>query len=94
MSLFQYGFHYIRPSPSTSTTGDEPTHSHLPNLQESGLGQVEYQSAVNSGVGELSDPDPLVSGPELKKRKKRGTYTRYITEQRASIGKYALENGN
>ena len=62
----------------------------MPTLAESGLGRVEFDATLNNGIGELADPAPSAS----KKRKVRGKYTVYTPEQRASIGKYALENGN
>ena len=37
------------------------------------------------------DP-PLIPGEQ--ERKKRGNYVKYTPEHRASIGRYALENGN
>lgn len=36
----------------------------------------------------------LHAGPSPAKRRARGSYIQYSAEQRATIGKYALENGN
>ena len=80
MSLLQFGF--LRVSNST------PGCSHIPTLEESGLGAVEYESAVSS-VSNLSDPTAT-----NKKRRQQGIYTNYTVSNRAKIGKYALENGN
>ena len=63
---------------------------HLPLMNESGLGMVEYRE-VTRAVSELSDPQPQVPG---KKRNSRGGYTKCTPKQHAVIGKYALENGN
>ena len=91
MSLFQFG---VRRLSSTQKRviieGESTLPSHMPTLAESGLGSVEFDMMVSSEVGQLADPAPSAS----KKRKKRGKYVRYTPEQRASIGKYAAENGN
>lgn len=92
MSLFQFGVRRAsaasRDQPSQDHSESFPTH--MPNLEESGLGRVEFEHSLKSGVGSLADPAEAAT----KKRKARGKYVRYTTEQRASVGKYALENGN
>ena len=60
----------------------------MPTLAASGIGSVEFNTIVSSEVVHLADPAPSVS----KKRKKRGNYIQYTTEQHASIDKYAVEN--
>ena len=87
MSLFQYG---VRRLSGRNDQQEITAPSHIPTLAESGLGRVEFETTLTSGIGELADPAPSAS----KKRKMRGKYTAYTPEQRASIGKYALENGN
>ena len=57
-------------------------------LEDSGLGRVEYDN-VSASVSELANLPPAA-----KKGKTRGRYTHYSAEDRASIGKYALENGS
>ena len=64
-----------------------PTSSHMPSLDESGLGRLEYDTVSESTVSDLTDPSP----PKKKRGRK---YTQYKPQQCASIGKYALENGN
>ena len=89
MSLFQFGFTRISNS-SPGCSQDERVSSvpaHMPTQEDSGLGAVEYESAMNS-VSDLCDPTTS------KKRRQRGTYTHYTPSDRAKIGKYALENGN
>ena len=92
MSLFQFGVRRAsaasRDQPSQDHSESFPTH--MPNIEESGLGRVEFEHTLKSGVGSLADPAEAAT----KKRKARGKYVRYTAEQRASIGKYALENGN
>ena len=88
MSLFQFGVRRASAaSPSQDHSESFPTH--MPNLEESGLGRVEFEHSLKSGVGSLADPAEAAT----KKRKARGKYVRYTAEQRASVGKYALENG-
>ena len=89
MSLFQHGFHRV----SASTSGEQPPSavslpSHIPTAEESGLGRAEYESVIGRDVAELSDRSPAA------KRRERGKYTMYTAEDRAKIGKYALEHGN
>ena len=62
----------------------------MPTLSDSSLGRVKFDAVLSGGVGELADP----TSPTTKKRKKRGNYVKYTPEHRASIGRYALENGN
>ena len=81
MSLFQYGVRRVSTS-QVRNYQETTAPSHIPTLAESGLGRVEFDTALASGIGELADPAPSAS----KKRKVRA--------QRASIGKYALEIGN
>ena len=85
MSLFQYGFRRVIRDPE-SEQEIRPTASHMPSASESGLGVLEYQQ-VSAAVTPIADPAPA-------KRRARGSYTVYSAEQRAAIGKYALENGN
>uniref|UniRef100_A0A1X7VSS3 Uncharacterized protein n=1 Tax=Amphimedon queenslandica TaxID=400682 RepID=A0A1X7VSS3_AMPQE len=93
MSLFHFGSNRRSDSiPSSSTTEDTPVLPHFPFLDESGLGRVEYGSIVTSDVAGLSDP--LDSAPAAKKCRAHRTYTTYRPKDCASIGKYALENGN
>ena len=91
MSLFQYGF---RPVSSTRdvTRGQQSNivPQHLPAFEDCGLGRVEYERIVSTNIPDLSDPSP----PAKKPRVPRGKYTFYTPENRAKIGKYALENGN
>ena len=90
MSLFQFGVRHVSTSQGQNNEGESAAPSHVPTLAESGLGRVEFDATLNNGIGELTDPAPSAS----KKRKVKGKYTVYTPEQRASIGKYALENGN
>ena len=89
MSLFQYGVRRLSKS-QVQNDQEITAPSHIPTLAELGLGRVEFKMTLASGIGELADPAPSAA----KKRKMRGNYARYTPEQRASIGKYALENGN
>ena len=87
MSLFQFGFK--RSSNHSSPPSSSGNVSYfIPALEDSGLGRVEYDN-VSASVSELADPTPAA-----KKGKTRGRYTHYSAEDRASNGKYALENGN
>ena len=87
MSLFQFGFtSQIRTARERQPVNTMP--SHMPSFDESGLGRIEYDTVSGSTASDLADPSPA------KKRRKRGNYTQYSPQQRASIGKYALENGN
>ena len=89
MSLFQFGFQ--RTSCSSSGSFDPGQHAfvpdHMPAIEESGLGIVEYQSALST-VSDVADPTPT------KKRRLLGTYIQYSPKDRAKIGQYALEHGN
>ena len=85
MSLFQFGFQSSR----RNTQEQIASASFVPTRDESGLGAEEYCAILASDVAEFADPTP-----GSKKRKTRGKYERYTPEQRAGIGKYALENGN
>ena len=85
MSLFQFGF---KRSSNHSPSSSGNVSYFIPALEDSGLGRVEYDN-VSASVSELADPTPAA-----KKGKTRGRYTHYSAEDRASIGKYALENGN
>ena len=87
MSLFQYGFRRSNPV-TVEGEARPPTPPYMPAIEESVLGRVEYDS-ITANVSELADPRP-----STKKRKTRGKYTAYTGENRAQIGKYALENGN
>ena len=88
MSLFQFGFTCVsNSSPGCSQEQSLSVPAHMPTLEESGLGTVEYESTLTR-VPDLADPTPT------KKRRQRGTYTHYKAKDRAKIGKYALENGN
>jgi len=60
----------------------------MPSLEEArglGLGEVEYESVLNS----VSD-----TVMNKKERIAQGKYTKYSNEDHAKIGRYALENGN
>ena len=89
MSLFQFGFQ--RTSCSSSGSFDPGQHAfvpdHMPAIEESGLGIVEYQSALST-VSDVANPTPT------KKRRLRGTYIQYSPKDRAKIGQYGLEHGN
>ena len=63
--------------------------SHVPSVEENGLGRFEYDEVVANCVPNLADPSPA-----KRKRVSRGKYTVYTAESRAKIGKYALENAN
>ena len=87
MSLFQFGFtHVSNSSPGCSQEQSLFVPAHMPTLEESGFGTVEYESTLTR-VSDLADPTPT------KKRRQRGTYTHYKAKDHAKIGKYALENG-
>ena len=60
----------------------------MPSFDKSGLGRIEYDTVSGSTASDLADPSPA------KKKKERGNYTQYSPQQRASIGKYAFQNGN
>ena len=88
MSLFQFGFNrVVQQQDGTDSRVSGTVVPHLPSINESGLGMVEYRE-VTRAVSDLSDPSPA------KKKNPRGSYTKYTPKQRADIGKYALENGN
>ena len=90
MSLFQYGF--CRTSTSENSENEQQTSvipSHVPSVEESGLGRLEYDEVVANHVPDLADPSPA-----KRQRVSRGKYTVYSAESRAKIGKYAFENGN
>ena len=74
-------------SNKNNQTERDSTPSHMPSLESSDLGRVEYDECLEE-VSELADPNPS------KKRKLRGAYTAYTPTDRAKIGKYAAENGN
>ena len=88
MSLFQFGFTHSSSSssePNSSSQAKNRQSISLPTLEESGLGQVEYDHVVES-VSDLVDPD---GEPNARKKKSsRGTHTQYTPEDRAQIGRY------
>ena len=90
MSLFQFSYkRSSNHSPPPSSSGAQESVSYfISALEDSGLGREEYDN-VSASVSELADPTPAA-----KKGKTRGRYTPYSAEDRARIGKYALENGN
>ena len=91
MSLFQFGIRRLSSGQRRPVGENESAlPSHMPSLPESGLGQVEFDAMASSEVGHLADPAPSAA----KKRKKRGKYVQYTPEERARIGRYAVENGN
>ena len=53
---------------------------HLPSIDESGLGTVEY-GEVTRAVSDVVEPKPA-----KKSRNLRGTYTKYSSKQREDIG--------
>ena len=68
----QFGFSRISNStPGCSQDQRMPVPAHIPTLEESGLGPMEYESTVSS----VSDH----SGPTAsnKKQRQQGTYTHY-----------------
>ena len=87
--MFQFGFSRIDRSTSSTSTPQQPAivPDHMPTLEESGLGAVQYESTVHS-VAALADPEAA------KRRGPRGLYIHYSSKDKARIGKYALENGN
>ena len=90
MYLFQCGFRRISRSENGETEQQSTViPSHVPSVEESGLGRLEYDEVVANCVPDLADPSPA-----KRKRVSRGKYTVYTAESRAKIGKYALENGN
>ena len=90
MTLFQCGFRRTSRSDNSQTEQQlTVTPSHVPSVQESGLGRLEYDEVVANRVPDLADPSP-----SKRRRVSRGKYTVYTEESRAKIGKYALENGN
>ena len=90
MSPFQFVFRRVSSCSRSEDDGEQLrfVQPHLPNLEESGLGRVEYDN-VTSTVSELADPSPVAKKARTTRRK----YV-YTPEKRAEIGKYALENGN
>ena len=89
MSLFNFGFRRISSDTGNGSqaTGNLPLPAYLPEQVESGLGREEHD-LVTTAVQDLANPEP-----DPKRRKTRGKYARYSDKQRASIGKYASENG-
>ena len=89
MSLFQFG---VRRASDVSQDQPGQDHSlesvptHRPNLEESGLGRVEFEHTLKSDVGNLADPTEAAT----KKRKARGKYLRYTAEQRANNQKICI----
>ena len=62
----------------------------MPSLEEArtlGLGEAEYKRVLNE------TSDALIDTTYKKQRVARGKYTKCLNEDRAKIGKYALENG-
>ena len=89
MSLFTFGFkRSSNPPPPSSSSAQERVSDFIPAFGDSGVGRVEYD-CVSASVSELADPTRAA-----KKRTTRSRYTHYSAEDRASIRKYALENGN
>ncbi len=85
MSLFAYGLsrsHGLEAASSTS----RPTPIYLPGQKESGLGREEHD-AVTAADTDHADPHAK------KTKNPRGKYTKYSDQQRATIGKYASQNG-
>ena len=90
MSLFDCGFRRISRSENSETEQQSiVTPPHVPYVEDSGLGRLEYDEMVANRVPDLADPSP-----SKRRRVSRGKYTVYTAESRAKIGKYALENGN
>ena len=52
------------------------------------LKPLEYKTVLNE------TSDAIIGTTYKKQRVARGKYTKYSNEDRAKIGKYALENGN
>ena len=90
MSLFQYGFRPVSRCASGETMQQLTViPAHVPSVEESGLGRLEYDEVVANGV-----PDPANPSPSKRRRVTRGKYTVYTAESRAKIGKYTSENGS
>ena len=93
MSLYRFGFKRISIDNSSGSSTESQTidvPDCMPSLDEArglGLGEVEYKSVLNNA----SD---VVMNSCKRQRIARGKYTKYSNEDRAKIGKYALENGN
>ena len=92
MSLHRY---FSRVSSESNTALSSPTTpaQHIPNLLDSGLGTVEHR-VVTDAVIDLSDPTQQAQLQTRKEKAKSKCYTHYTDQQRAKIGKYALEHGN
>ena len=89
MALYRFGFKRIRPDESSSSQ-EKPMPDGMPSLEEAkriGVGEVEYEAVVNN-------TSEILSSQKKKQRCTRGTYLKYSDEDRAKIGKYAVENGN
>ena len=91
MALYRFGFKQIRPDESSSSQEPENLEPDgMPSLEEAsrfGVGEVEYQALVNN-------TSEILSSQKKKQRCTRGSYLKYSDEDRAKIGKYAMENGN
>lgn len=85
MSLFQFGFSRRPVNVCSSSSTSVP--AHMPTLEESGLGVLEYESSL-SNVADHADPE------NKGRRGPQGSHTHYSAKDKAVIGKYALENGN
>ena len=58
MSLFQFGFNrVVQQQVGTDSRVSGTVVPHLPSINESGLGMVEYRE-VTRAVSDLSDPSP------------------------------------
>ena len=59
MSFFQYGF--CRISTSENSENEQQSSvipSHVPSVEESGLGTLEYDKVVANHIPDLADPSP------------------------------------
>ena len=72
MSLFQFGVRCASVASQDQLSQDhsESVPPHMPTLEESGLGRVEFEHTVKSCVRSLADPAEAAA----KKRKARGKY--------------------
>ena len=82
MSLFDCGFRRISRSENSETEQQSiVTPPHVPSVEDSGLGRLEYDEMVANRVPDLADPSP-----SKRRRVSRGKYTVYTAESHTKIG--------